>query len=152
MIEDKIETLHINPFFCSHILVHFFSGFNAKEISIAPAYLVLPLVLFEPTNKKLNELNNRSSLASAFAKNSSLLVDLQIRVDELKHLTNLSLIVAHNHEQILLSDKINILKTEDYHNEILEVSHIFKAAYYFGVICSKEANYSEIFRFFKVVI
>ena len=62
---DTLTSLTLNPFWLSEIIGHFNEGYG-NNAPFELTYLVLPLVLRENTRIKLSQLNNKSTIYSAF--------------------------------------------------------------------------------------
>lgn len=148
---EHIQTLTVNPFFCSSILVHFFSGYGQRDIPISLTYFVLPLILNKRTRNIFNEINKRTTFFDIIKNNKSLLIDLQDKTEKLKKVTNLSLIVAHNNNQIIIAEEIKLLQNLDYKTEDTELQEFYRSSYYLGYVFGSEKNFINIFQFINTI-
>jgi len=93
LIANQIEcfaTLYKNPFLFAPILPTFYSELGQKDRSILLSYLVLPLLLAEPSRTVLSRLNKNSSLRT-FVERRECFFGLGQRIASYRNLTNILL-------------------------------------------------------------
>jgi hypothetical protein len=143
---SEIEELSLNPFWLSKLISHFNEGYGGNA-PFELVYLLFPLVLRERTRNKLSTLNRSSNIYSALLddKEKRILISaLQFYVEEYKQYVKPSLIVYANFgNEFGLKLKNN--SAYDFKKEKdSKTKNYYKAAYYLGVIFSKEKS-SECF-------
>lgn len=137
---SEIEKLSLNPFWLSKLICHFVEGYG-KEAPFELTYMLLPLVLRQESRECLSKLNKNSTIYSAFLDHRDKRLNitaLQHYVDSYSKYVNPSLIVyanaGHSFGRCLKnSNKYDFNKEKNQQTKIF-----YKAAYYLGVIFSKE--------------
>ena len=156
MKSKELEQLIFNPFHTSKILHHFLTGVDANNkngIKTELIGIVLPIIYNDVlVNNSLSTLNIKSNFKSLIVAYEFKLFATQIN-DEIKNfksLTNNSLIILANTNDIIVSDFIKVKNTIDYHHEKdITLKKIYKASYNLGSIMAKE-NYLSIFLKLKI--
>ncbi|PJJ09249.1 hypothetical protein CLU83_2588 [Flavobacterium sp. 1] len=156
MKSKELEQLIFNPFHTSKILHHFLTGVDANNkngIKTELIGIVLPIIYNDVlVNNSLSTLNVKSNFKSLISTYEFKVFATQIN-DEIKNfksLTNNSLIILANTNDIIISDFIKVKNTIDYHHEKdISLKKIYKASYNLGSIMAKE-NYLSIFLKLKI--
>lgn len=148
-INDVIK----NPFFTSKIIYNFVAGYN-KDFDYRILYLVLPIVLDGYCREKLNGARKNSTIYSIFSSSKKYFdkINLDSKIDlyniysnkeELISITNKSLIILYSKNilGITKSKDIFINRGLDDFQKCKDAGEkrYLKAAYYFGVILSKNS-------------
>ena len=156
MKSKELEQLIFNPFHTSKILQHFLTGVDANNkngIKTELIGIVLPIIYNDVlVNNSLSTLNVKSNFKSLVSVYEFKVFATQIN-DEIKKfrsLTNNSLIILANTNDVIISDFIKGKNTIDYHHEKdICLKKIYKASYNLGSIMAKE-NYLSIFLKLKI--
>ena len=148
---SHIQTITKNPFFGSEIFIHFANGYNKDTIPITLSYFILPLILNKRTRNIFSEVNKNNTLYSLLKKHKSILSNIEERVEKHRKLTNMSLIVAHNQNDIELSSAIKLNRNVYYSHTDVEVREFYRAAYYLGYFFGKEKRVQDIFKLFTII-
>ena len=142
---SSIQNISLNPFLGSKIIMHFLNGYG-KPVPYPLVYLVFPIVFYKSSRDRLINATTRSSLETIFFdlhKDRIIresLAALEDRVKYFKDLTNQSLIVASNDENIVIEETIRIMNSVNYKTIKEEnIRHYCKSAHYLGVIFSKQS-------------
>ncbi|MFM9988016.1 three component ABC system middle component [Flavobacterium sp.] len=156
MKSKELEQLIFNPFHTSKILHHFLTGVDANNkngIKTELIGIVLPIIYNDVlVNNSLSTLNVKSNFKSLISVYEFKVFATQIN-DEIKNfrsLTNNSLIILANTNDVIVSDFIKVKNVIDYHHEKdITLKKIYKASYNLGSIMAKE-NYLSIFLKLKI--
>lgn len=156
MKSKELEQLIFNPFHTSKILHHFLTGVDANNkngIKTELISIVLPIIYNDLlVDNSLSTLNVKSNFKSLMSAYEFKIFATQIN-DEIKNfrsLTNNSLIVLGNTNDVIVSDFITVKNAIDYHLEKdITLKKIYKASYNLGSIMAKE-NYLSIFLKLKI--
>lgn len=150
MNEKDINKLNVNPFLGSLIFQAFYKGYGKDESPLVLQYLVLPFILYGLTRNPLLSINKNSTLFRFSTTNKINLIDLQDRIWALRQLTNQSLIVLHNSNDIKLSSSVyvkNVINYTDYNDDM---KMYLRSSTYLGILLSKEST-ENVFRILKVI-
>lgn len=143
---SEIEKLSLNPFWLSKLICYFVEGYG-KETPFELTYMLIPLVLREESREALSKLNKNSTIYSAFLdhrEKRQRITALQYYVDSYSEYVKPSLIAYANADHSFGRSLTNS-KTYDFNKEKnQQTKKFYKAAYYLGVIFSKE-NSKECF-------
>lgn len=108
----NISLIYNNPFIFSPIFVEFYSNTSRIEKNILLSYLVLPLVLYRPSQVaiKNSKANSTSTIYSIFSerKTEERVFGLEERIKSYKSLTNDSLQYAISSDMLALNDDLSI--------------------------------------------
>lgn len=119
---EHLYTLYNNPFFLSPIIVRFYQSYSGKQPNdLLLSYLILPIVLYEDSRLVLLRRKKDLRVYLNFArkvevskadnieiKKNNKLFGLPDRVDEFKHLTNLSLQYAVDRGCLRINEDLSI--------------------------------------------
>ena len=156
MKSKELEQLIFNPFHTSKILHHFLIGAdsnNKNGIKTELIGVVLPIiyndVLVNNFLSKLNVKSNFKSLISTYDF-KVFATNINEEIKNFRSLTNHSLIILSNTNDVIVTDFIKIKNGIDYHDEKdVSLKKIFKASYNLGSIMAKE-KYLSIFLKLKI--
>lgn len=115
----------LNPAFCTLLLTSSVLGYynaNSRDMPFPIAYMILPIILHEPSRKSLPKRVNKS-LPSWINENFWIRMLFSERVLSLKPFTEESILFGLSHEWLLISEKGNIksnLKKTDLNNVLNE--------------------------------
>ncbi|AOZ06466.1 three component ABC system middle component [Cupriavidus malaysiensis] len=87
---QNLYILHNNPFLFAEPMVRFYEALGALENNVVLAYLVLPMILHEPSRKLLQRDHSKTSLRT-FLEAPERLHGLQRRIRAKRVLTNTTL-------------------------------------------------------------
>ena len=104
---DHIGSFHHNAYILSPILEVFYKFSNERERNVLLSYLVLPLLLYPESRKKLKSANKNSSIYTIFSE-PSLLFGLCERVDEFKEITNKCLLLLTHEKSLFINDLMSV--------------------------------------------
>lgn len=156
----NIETLSLNPHFFKQLLHCFLTGYG-KPCDIHLLFMVLPILLYEPSRTKLSTATIRSSLSSLFTGKQEIAPNINIsektslagflsRHEILKESTKKSIIILHSEHKIAITNNSIIANQNLTYTTYNSTSKSwFKAAHYLGVIFSK-ASIDHIYYFLGV--
>lgn len=146
MKPKELVNMMYSPQWTGKLLHHFLSGVQSvtnEGIKTELIYLVLPFLSDNIIKEKLCKANKNSSLKTVFKddntltmKNSLLKKDQQLK--DFIEITNNSIIYLGNYATLNLGFTITINETVIFQNEDPEIREYCKAAYYLGVVLSKE--------------
>ncbi|QSO53121.1 three component ABC system middle component [Alicyclobacillus sp. ALC3] len=145
---ENLAELSFNPFHMARIMTYFLSGAGGRT-TFPRVYLVLPMVLYEPSRTVLAGANKRSSLYSLFLddqRKRENLAGLQRRYLLYKTLTNESLVVGatrnafHVDTTVAVNSQVRFQDCTD-----RDLRELYKAAHYFGVVLQKESHDAAVF-------
>lgn len=152
---ESIFTISYNPIFMSEIVTAFIHGYIEKSgrfPSVLLINLVLPIILYKPSREKLCKANSRSSIRTTFQTNDENFINLgglQVRYENLKNLSNESLIITINKWGIKIDDDMNLVLDTKSIKEIkkyLNYNNCYlRAAKYLGIIFDG-INVRDIYR------
>ncbi|CAG0937992.1 hypothetical protein BROC_00067 [Candidatus Brocadiaceae bacterium] len=105
---DNIYALINNPFVLVDYIIEFYKNYrNHQNKDILLSYLILPLILYEPSRIKLKTSKSSSSLYS-FLKTQEVIAGLPERVEEFKPLTNICLQIAFDSGLLTLTEDLSV--------------------------------------------
>lgn len=147
----KVEILSLNPHFFKHLILCFLSGYG-KPCDVKLVFMVLPILLYAPSRKKLASAISTSRLESLF--NAPIEMDEQsklsgktrftgfiTRYETLQPITKKTIIILHSEKAISISARYimsnKIVSYKDYGKTI---STWMKAAYYLGGVFTKTSE------------
>ena len=87
---DHIHTLHRSPFMMAPIIHAFYSELKPSPNNILFSYLVLPLVLHEPTSAYLYRLSTRSNWRTMISDKTRI-SGVHRRIQTLREITNVTI-------------------------------------------------------------
>ncbi len=151
MIEKHIQTLNANPFFGAMIIQAFYKGFGKAQCSIVLHYTILPMIFFGETRKSLSIINIRTDLSKFVELNKVSLLDLQVRIEQFKNLTNQTLIYLHNHNKIKLDSEVSIIEPLTFDEYSDDMKIYLRASHYFGYLLANE-EISTVFKNLNVIL
>tara|TARA_B100001063_G_C16701102_1_gene522609 strand:+ start:289 stop:753 length:465 start_codon:yes stop_codon:yes gene_type:complete len=137
---SEIEQLSLSPFWLSKLISHFVEGYG-KETPFELTYILLPLVLRQESREALSKLNANSTIYSAFLDHRDKRLNitaLQHYVEAYSKYVNPSLIVYANAGHSFGKCLQNSRKYDFKKEKSQQTKKFYKAAYYLGVIFSKE--------------
>lgn len=149
--EDTLNLIY-PPQWVAKILQLYISGAlirNPNGLKTELIYLVVPIIAIDTIRDKLNHAINTSSFFTIFEKEMSdkkeYSINISERVRSFQKITNDGLIQLGNETRLEFSEYITISKTIK-HTKFKSSSDLdfYKAAYYLGLIFSKE-DYRTIF-------
>lgn len=100
------EARNLNPAFCAELIARTVGEFHKNRetsLSMAVAFLVLPLTLYKPTRDSLPGRAN-AAFASWVAENGPLLVELPGRVNRLRPISREALLFAIRYRLLAIHD------------------------------------------------
>lgn len=150
MIDIIIHKLNVNPFLNGLIFQAFYNGYGKRECPLHLHYLVLPLLLNGNSRRALMSINKNQSIIEFTTKNKLNLINLQEDIWRLKELTNESLIVLHNNNQIELGNLVYINEVIDYKNYNADLKQYLKSATHLGILLKYELI-QDIYKTFNVI-
>lgn len=150
MSEKHINKLNVNPFLGGIIMQAFYFGYEEQECPILLHYIILPMVLFGEIRKPLLTINKNATFTNFVSQNRISFVGFQESIWTLKKLTNSSLMVLHNKQQIILRDTVEIRETIDYSNYNDDMKKYLRASAYLGMMLKKE-TIQDIYKILKVI-
>ncbi len=107
-VERPVEEANLlNPAFCSAIITSSVMGYSEKDTSGLPytlAFIILPIILHEPTFKLLPR-NTRTSLSAWIQKNNSVRILFAERVISLKKHTKEAILFSSQYGWLILNDR-----------------------------------------------
>lgn len=140
---SEIEKLSLSPFWLSKLIFHFVEGYG-KETPFELTYMLLPLVLRQESREVLSNLNKNSTIYSAFLDHREKrlkITALQHYVESYSKYVNPSLIVYANAGHSFGMRCLKNSNKYDFNKEKnQQTKKFYKAAYYLGVIFSKEKS------------
>lgn len=157
MSVERLRTISLNPFFASKILQSFLTGYN-DTLEFKILFYVLPIVMYKEARDRLIKANSASRINTVFGKKHQYNdTDIKMsgkaifsgfieRFDIFNELTKQSIIVLAEEEKIQLKERIELLIKIDYKGYPNDIKGYLRAAYYLGVIMSK--NSIEYFEHF----
>jgi hypothetical protein len=105
---ENIYVLLNNPFKLLGCISSFYRNYeNHQSNDILLAYLVFPLILYEPSKDKIKNIKVTSSLHT-FMRNKYLIAGLHDRIEEFQTLTNKCLHLSFNLNILNLNDNLSI--------------------------------------------
>lgn len=145
---ENLAELSFDPSHMARIIMYFLSGAGGTS-SFPRMYLVLPMVLYEPSRTSLSKANRTSSVYSLFLDEQSKrehLAGLQRRYVEYKPLTNESLIIGSSRKWFQVDSMIKVSEPVRF-QEVSDsnLRGLYKAAHYLGLILQKEPHDARIF-------
>jgi len=153
MKSEDLVNLIFSPLWVSKLLHHFLSGaqqINPKGIKTELLYLLLPFIIDDVTREKLSGAMITSTFSSIFKNKDTLeiknsLFNKNNQVEQYHEFTNKGLIYLGNIEMIKIDRFTNIENIIKFQKEKQAINRDYcKAAYYLGVIFSKE-DYRNVF-------
>lgn len=147
----NIETLSLNPHFFKHMIICFLSGYG-KPCDLKLIFMVLPILLYAPSRKKLSSAKSTSRLESLFRaqvevdgkiklSGKTRLSGFMSRYKMLQPATKKTIIILHNQGLISINGRYIVTnKTVFYKDYSISISSWMKAAYYLGVVFSKSTE------------
>ncbi|MET0018022.1 three component ABC system middle component [Oscillibacter sp.] len=147
----NIETLSLNPHFFKHMIICFLSGYG-KPCDLKLIFMVLPILLYAPSRKKLASAKSTSRLESLFRaqvevdgkiklSGKTRLSGFMSRYKMLQPATKKTIIILHNQGLISINGRYIVTnKTVSYKDYSIFISSWMKAAYYLGVVFSKSTE------------
>ncbi len=139
MIDKIIHKLNVNPFLNGLIFQAFYNGYGNNECQLHLSYLVLPLILNGKSRRALMSINKNQNIIEFTTRNKLNLINLQEDIWKLRSLTNESLIILHNNNQIELKDLVRIKEVVDYKNYNLDLMEYLKSATNLGILLRQES-------------
>ncbi|WEV08848.1 three component ABC system middle component [Clostridium perfringens] len=146
----NIEILSMNSHFYALLFRAFLSGYD-KPCEIRILFMALPILLYSDSRKKLLSVNKTSRIESLFNKPKDMENNEKIsgksdlagyikRFEDVKGLSKKAIIILYSQDKIsleenkvfLISDPINHLNYKG------EIKNWIRAAYYLGIIFSKQ--------------
>jgi len=152
MNNEDILNLIYPPQWVAKILQLYISGAqnqNSNGIKTELIYLVIPVIVIDSIRNKLNNAMNTSSFSTIFEMDMTdkkeYSINISERVESFLKITNDGLIQLGNETEIEFSEYITVSKTIK-HTKFKPSNDLdfYKAAYYLGLIFSKE-DYRTIF-------
>ena len=146
---DDINNLLFNPIWSGKLLHHFLSGAcrsKSKRIKFELIYFALPFINDDIIFEQLIKCKNTSTFSSLFkspdTKNN--LIKKHDQIAAYKNITDNAIIYLGNKISISIDDFIQISDLVKYQNEDELLRSYCKAAFYLGIILTKE-DYRNIF-------
>lgn len=103
--------LYNNPFVFAPLILKFYEKTNTSNKNILLSFLILPLVLYDSTKKKIKSTNARSNLFT-FCKKNEIFFGLNDRIKRYKSLTTECLQYLIDTEKITIeNDSVKIVNT-----------------------------------------
>lgn len=156
MKSKELEQLIFNPFHTSKILHHFLTGTDSNSkngIKTELIGIVLPIIYNEIfVNNSLSTLNAKSNFNSLITSYEFKMFSTRINeeIKNFRDITNNSLIILLNENNLMINDFIKLRNGIDYHNETdIHLKKIYKSSYNLGRIMAKE-KYLSIFLKLKI--
>lgn len=108
-----LQVLHNNPFIFGSAFIEFFEALGTKEKALLLGYLVLPMILHQPSHKFLSKANSRSSLRTML-QDCSRIYGLNERVTQYRQMTRMTVqyllgtggISVHSHLDISVNQQV----------------------------------------------
>jgi len=147
----KIEVLSLNPHFFKHLMQCFLTGYN-KPCDLRLIFMVLPILLYEPSRTKLASAVSTSRLESIFntpikiddsskLSGKTRLTGFGARYETLQPITKQTLIILHSDQAISITGRYIIAnKSTSYKDFSKATSPWMRAAHYLGVVFAKTAE------------
>ncbi len=123
---ENIYRIKNNPFVLSDIIVEYYKCSDTKPNDLLVLYLILPIVLYKPSNKDLQTKNITRSIKS-FKKARYRLYGLEERIQEYKTLSNQCLQHSIDQGELVIDDDLSIRALEGFNGEEKK-SHLKKAS------------------------
>jgi hypothetical protein len=123
---EHIYTLYRSPFAMAPLIHGFYDQWESIEKDVLLSYLILPLVTYPPIHKFLKNSRKDSSLRTLTSE-ASRIVGLDLRIDELKSITNAALLILTAENSLKINDdlsiaSINKVREENTDSELLKLS------------------------------
>jgi len=153
MKSEDLVNLMFSPLWVSKLLHYFLSGaqtVNPKGIKTELLYLSLPFIIDDITRDKLLKATSRSTFSSILKDKSTIemknaLLNKNNQVEQYSEFVNKGLIYLANVEILKIDEFIVVENIVKYQDEKQAINRDYcKAAYYLGVIFSKE-DYKNVF-------
>ena len=129
---DSIYDINNNIFVFTPIIVAFYKNLKPIPKNILLAYLVLPMVLYEDSQRKIKNSNVRSNIFS-FINNKDkdkkeLIYGLENRIQKYKDITNKCIIYAINQKWLEINEDLSVRYLKDVENKLANLENAYKAA------------------------
>ncbi len=129
---DSIYQINNNIFVLTPLFVAFYKNLSPTPRNLLLSYLVLPLVLYKPSQEKIKKSIKTSSiftfLQSSISSKRESIYGLPKRVQEFKDITNQCILYALENEWIKLNDDLSITVLKEQENNIENLNDAFKAS------------------------
>jgi len=142
MNSKELVSLMFPPPWTAKLMHHFLSGaqsINAEGVKIELIYLLIPFVTDNETRVCLDKTNSRGTLSSVFkGKAKDALLKKNHQINQYREITNHALIYLGSRELLNMGKFVSVGNTLHFRNEPEDIRGYCKAAFYLGVIFSKE--------------
>ncbi|QDF29353.1 three component ABC system middle component [Halarcobacter anaerophilus] len=146
---DSIHKINNNIFVLTPLFLVFYKNLKPTSKNLLLSYLVLPLILYKTSQKKIKTSKKTSSIFSFLDSNKKEkrenVYGLQKRVQEYKEITNQCILYAIENKWLKLEDDLSIVVIEEQENNMVSLSDAFKAS---SKLCNifKELDVISIYR------
>ena len=146
---DNVYKINNNIFILTPLFVNFYQNMKPTPKNLLLSYLVLPLVLYKTSQKKIITSNVRSSiytfLNSKDKKKRENVYGLPQRVQDYREITNKCILYAIENKWLKLEDDLSIVVLKEQKNNMDNLEDAFKAS---SKLCNifKELDSVSIYR------
>lgn len=129
---DSIYKINNNIFVLAPLFVSFYQNLKPTSKNLLLSYLVLPLILYKTSQKKIKNSNKTSSvftfLNSKDKTKRENVYGLPKRVQEYKEITNQCILYAIDNGWLKLNDDLSVSVLKDQKNNTENLDDAFKAS------------------------
>ncbi|MCK4629119.1 MAG: hypothetical protein KAT56_08950 [Sedimentisphaerales bacterium] len=129
--------LYNNPFVLGHVLYSFYNALSDKDRSVLLSYLVFPLSLYPSSQKYLIQRRNSQSCLRILAKEHDRLFGLEDRIQEYKHITDVTLQYGIDIGVISINPELKVEILKKWPDEFISPPNASEAAQRLGEFMSK---------------
>jgi hypothetical protein len=127
---DSIYDINNNIFVFTPIILAFYKNLKPSSKNILLAYLILPMVLYEDSQRKIKNSNVRSNIFSFINNrdNKELIYGLENRIQKYKDITNKCIIYAINQKWLVINEDLSVRYLKDVENKLTNLENAYIAA------------------------
>lgn len=138
---DHIHTLHRSPFVMAPIIHAFYSDLKPSPNNILFSYLILPLVLHEPTSAYLYRLSTRSKWRTMISDKTRI-SGVHKRIQTLREITNVTIMSLESAGYLEIDENLAVKPTTKKFPQLQGVERkIASARKLAGVLEDREPQY-----------